>query len=257
MSAHAPGDFFRTARRLALGTAALSGVGGAFFLLRGWGLLPAPARSLPPGRLAMEPTSALALLLLGLALWLRAPAEASRHRHLLGSLCATLATLLGLSALAWYVLGVDMGVERLLLAGRIAPNSATCFLLLGLALLLLGRRTRPGLPWSNLLILPALLIALVAFNGHLHGALTLADPPQFRHAIGMSLPAVLGVLLLGTGTLSARLEQGLATRLTRGTLGGIFTRLVLPPVLVGPLVIGTFLEMLHLLGALSARVETA
>ncbi len=257
MSAHAHGDFFRTARRLVLGTATLSSLGGAFFLMRSWGLLPAAMMGPAPGRLAMEPTGALALLLLGLALWLRAPAEASRHRHLLGNCGATLAALLGLSTLAWYILGVDLGLERLLHAGRIAPNSAICFVLLGLALLLLGRRVRTGLPWTDLLVLPTFLIALVAFNGHLHGALSLADPPQFPNAVGMSLPAVLGVLLLGTGILAARPEQGLATRLTRRTLGGIFTRLVLPSVLVGPLMIGIFLELLHLLGVISARVETA
>jgi signal transduction histidine kinase len=124
-------------------------------------------------------------------------------------------------------------------------------------LLTLDRPRRRGAPWADLLVIPAFLLALVAFNGYVYGAFSLVDLPLVHHASGMSLPVTLGVLALCTGTLCARPEQGLMARLTGGTLGGLFARLLLPLLLLLPPMTGVLLELLHVLGPLSGAAENA
>lgn len=252
------GDASNAARLLARSTAVFAVSSGLTVLVGGWGLHVHLLQTWAAGLPVVAPNSALSLVLLGVALWLRTPSRGSRPQHLLALGCAGLITLLGLATLAEYSLRKDLGVDRLLpFPGRPAPNSALCFTLLGLALLTLDRPRRRGAPWADLLVIPAFLIALVAFNGYVYGAFSLVDLPHLFHASGMSLPATLGVLALSAGTLCARPEQGLMARLTGMTLGGLFARLLLPLLLLLPPMTGLLLEVLHVLGPLSGAAENA
>jgi len=90
------------------------------------------------------------------ALWLLQDERVSeRPRRHLGQACAALVLLLGALTFSEYVLGMDFGIDELLFAdspfspvtsspGRMGPNTALCFLLIGLALLLLDAGAHPG-----------------------------------------------------------------------------------------------------------------
>ncbi|MBF0127688.1 MAG: PAS domain S-box protein, partial [Magnetococcales bacterium] len=108
----------------------------------GWHLRMPALISLSPDFVAMQYNTALAFLASGLAL----PALV-RERNGLAALAALTVLLLGSLTLIQYLLHLDLGLDRLFLdssfytlhtshPGRMAPNTALCFILAGLALLL-------------------------------------------------------------------------------------------------------------------------
>ena len=128
-------------------------------VLTGWALDVAALKSLLPGWVSMKPNAALAFILTGLALLLSPPLS-SCERELppasarLGRLCGGLAGLIGLLTLLEYATGWNPGLDQWLFLepagavgtsqpGRMAPDTALCFLLLA-AGLAAARRPRPG-----------------------------------------------------------------------------------------------------------------
>ena len=128
--------------------------------------------------------TALALLLLGIALVLLIPVEVTAARRWAGRGMAALAALIGLLSLSENLLGWDFGIDQLLAnepAGALAvaapnlmgPPASTGFLLTGLALLILSRRYGLGIKAAQGLALAACLIALLGTIGYLYGAQSL------------------------------------------------------------------------------------
>src|SRR6266545_2672253 len=112
--------------------------------LAGWQFDVAWLKSVAPGQATMNPVTALALVLLGIALYLSPGDAPSPPSAWAARACAAGALLLGL----------DPGVDRLLFARRVAttagPPSSVAFqtalncVLVGAALLLRSRNTRHG-----------------------------------------------------------------------------------------------------------------
>ncbi|MDY7226708.1 sensor histidine kinase [Hyalangium rubrum] len=217
--------------------------------------------SMVPGLPKMSPNSALGLILGGMALGLLHALTPGRLRRAAGLVAAWGLILIGAATLLQLLSGRDLGVQVLLFrwtdwASRTPPhltsaNTAACFVLLGSALLLLGRRAPTSPKWATTLVLLAFIGALRALNGYIHGALRFADAPQLIPFIGMGLHTSLAILLLGVGILCARPEEGLVGLLTRDTLGGFLARRLVPVGLLGPLLADGALELLHRAGLIS------
>ncbi len=141
---------------------------GAVVLL-GWWLNADTLKSLWPGLLTMKANTAVCFLLMGTGVVaLARPASAGHHR-LLGT--ALVATAAGLAAatLSQYLTGRDLGIDQLLfrepagqigtvVAGRMAPLTGVCFLLLAVAALVRNRAPR------LILFLSGAALALAALN---------------------------------------------------------------------------------------------
>ena len=117
-------------------------VGGA--ALVGWAFDVAALKSIRPDGVSMKPNTALAFVLVGLALLLHRPPSALNAQpstfSLLSRLCAVLAGLIGLLSLAEYTFTWNPGFDHWLFsepagtvgtshAGRMAPDTALCFTL--------------------------------------------------------------------------------------------------------------------------------
>src|SRR5262245_24717933 len=113
----------------------------ACLTLAGWLFDVEVLKSVLPGRIAMNPVTALCFLLSGAALWrLREESRADRIAYVCGGVVAVVAVL----RLGGYLFGWDTGVDQLLFRGkldvggafpnRMAPNTAFNFLLVGLGL---------------------------------------------------------------------------------------------------------------------------
>ncbi len=263
MSSHAQRQGPLLAWLLVWGAAVGGGLVGALVLARWLWRVPS-LELLAPG---MPPNTALGLLLASAALGLLSSPKLRTARWVAGRCCAVVLITLGAITLFQRLSGLDLGFEEVLWrwserASRTpphasAPNTASCFVLFGSALWLRGRRQPLSAWWADSLVLLALLGALLAFNGYLHGAFQLAGAPRYLPQFGMGLYTSLTLLVLGVGFLCMRPEQGLMGQLTRDTLGGFLARWLVPVGLLGPPVVGVVLESLHRAGIIIGPARSA
>lgn len=137
-------------RGLSQGFAGFAVVVGCVALV-GWALDIAVLKSILPGWVSMKPNAALAFVLIGIAMLLPSllPAtlnpKLSHLLSLLARLCGLLAGLIGLLTLSEYVFGWNLGIDQWLFReapgavgtsypGRMAPDTALCFLMLAVGL---------------------------------------------------------------------------------------------------------------------------
>ena len=122
----------------------------------------------------MQFNTALGFLLSGLGLLLTIKGYRGA-----GTACGIFVLLTGLLTLTEYILGIDLGIDQLLMQhyitvetshpGRMAPNTALCFSLTGAALVMLGTRVNVWKPALIAGILGSLIFGLgfIALTGYL------------------------------------------------------------------------------------------
>ncbi len=235
------------ARNLAR-AAALIAAGGGALVLTGWALNIDRLTAMVPGQAPMRPFTALAMLLLGAALWLacdpasRGPVRSPWLRRL-GLIGAGLVAGLDAIFLLEYLLGADFGFDQLLFRqalaashalplGRPAQVTALCLLLLGLALFTLDRR--PG--WlAPLAALAAVLLAGLALLGYAYAVTT--PLPIWPYGSVAPQTGVL-IMMLGLGVLAARPEGAITRIVTTRLAGSAIARRLLPAAVLVPFVLG-------------------
>jgi signal transduction histidine kinase/CheY-like chemotaxis protein len=226
---------------------ALLGLG----VLLGWQLDIALLRGGAPGRTAMNPTTALALILGGGALWMWHRASrgspAPPPMGAIGRIAAVAITVLGVITLAGYFTGHhSFGVDQLLFrtqlgGSRISPPSGFGLGLIGAALWLLDSPTWSRRAPEQLVALFPMGIAVVALLGYAYGV-------EALYAVGehkpISLLTVFAFLVLGAGILCARPDRGVVSVIAGAHAGGVLARRVLPAAILVP----AALAWLHLRG---------
>ncbi len=191
-------------------------------ILAGWILDLPLLRSLFPQQAEAKFNTAVCLILIGVALGLKAgraqPTGPMRLR--MAGCCAALGALTGLLTLCEYALGWDLGIDELLFRdsadatyavfpGRMAVPTAFSFLLSGMAVLVLqAGRGRTVITW---LVAPVVALVGLAFVGELFDFPALASfgpftPIAVPTGLAFSLLCA-GVLFAEGGRLIARLRQ--------------------------------------------------
>jgi PAS domain S-box-containing protein len=188
----------------------------------------------------MRPNTALALLLAGCALWplTAQDGQESPRRRWWVRMAAGGVALIGALTLAQYLLGLNLGIDGLLVAGasgagRMSPLAATDLLLLGVALFLTAGRPGAVLVVQYLSILAA-FGAFVSIAGHVYGRETLHLVPFFGSS---ALLVAILLLALSVGVACAHPEDGLMTLVNAESAGGTMLRRLSPPIVLLPLVI--------------------
>ena len=168
----------RLVRRLGMiSTGAAIGVFGiGFLVLLGWIFNVAFLKSLHPNLVTMKANTAIAFMLTGISLWcLQTNRVNNRFMRYIAWGGASVVAALGLLSLTEYALDWNAGIDQLIFTepsgavqtiqpGRMAPNTALNFLLIGLAALLLDVRTRNGRRPAQYLIALEGIIALAAMG---------------------------------------------------------------------------------------------
>lgn len=139
-----------------------------------------------PGLVQMKADTAIGFLALGVALVLTTGEQSARSRRV-ARVLAGLAILIGAITLAEYLLGRNLGLDQLLFRdsssvhtvdpGRLAPQTAINFVLLGFALVLLskdGAKSRLVGPLTGI----SFVIGLFAVIGYGYGVSNLAEVPS-------------------------------------------------------------------------------
>lgn len=224
--------------------AAVVGVG--VVVLFGWWRDIALLKSVLPGLVSMRINTALTFIFLAAALWLLQREETDLVRRdrggRLGQGLALLAAILAALTLSQYVTGSDLGIDEMFLRdtgtvgdpGRMAPQTAVAFLLLGMALLSLDVRTRNGGWPAQHLTCIALALGLSSLIGYTFGA--------SLYQVGSLTPIAVHtgalLVLLCLGILLSRPDRGVVRILNRQGPGGDLARWLLPAATAVPLVLG-------------------
>jgi len=226
------------------GTSALALIVGLSAFAGGLVVDPGPVPTVAV--LRMNPTTAAALVLAGLSLWLQRSAASSNWRVRLGRACAVVVAGVGFAVFASHLIGLDGGVDTWLLArkltdssgawqSRMAPNTSLACLCVGLSLVLLDVRTRAGRRPAELLAHGSILITVSAAIGHVYGATPMNALSGFFPMAPHTAAAFLG---LGIGILCARPDSGMVRVVRLDSPGGVIARWMLPAVFAIPIAIG-------------------
>ncbi|MFF2202286.1 SpoIIE family protein phosphatase [Streptomyces sp. NPDC058145] len=238
-------DAARAVAQVAALVAAALGASG----LAGWIFDVDVLRRVPGADSTMSANTAVALLALGVSLFLMARAHATRWVNTAARAAAVLAALIGGLTIVEYVTGSALGIDELLfrddtarvateVPGRMAPNTATALLIGGVAALC---ASTPRLPaWASQV--PGLAVLALGML-RLYGlAYAVPELERFGAYKGMALYTGLALVLLGIAVFLARPDGGLAGLLmnagTTGALGRrLFTTVLVVPPLLGLLVL--------------------
>jgi PAS domain S-box-containing protein len=215
---------------------------GAVFV--GWAAEYEHLRRIGAQSISMNPATAVGLVLLAVALWLRRPQgqQARGWHEPLALLCAALVAMTGaarlISGLLPEAMAVDQWLFRDKLAGadfmpnRMAPNTAMCLALLSISLLTLDRRP----PWlSQACALFAGLISLLALIGHTYQVRWLYGLAQ---VMPMAPHSALLLQFLALSILFLRPQRGVTSVFLSATPGGKIARRLLPGMLLAIWLIG-------------------
>jgi diguanylate cyclase (GGDEF)-like protein len=203
----------RTATLVAGAACALLGL----LVLLGWHLHVPLVIQIHPAFAPMQYNTALGFLLGGSGLL-----AAQGRRRAVSMACALGVALIGLLTLLTHIFASDIGLDQLFMQhyitvassrpGRMAPNTALCFLLIGSALLLTGAGAPLRRRWHGVCLLAALAIglSLAALMGYVVG---IPGAYGWGNLTRMAVHTALGFVTLGLGliTLSAqapRQERG-------------------------------------------------
>jgi len=214
-------------------------------VLVGWTLDAGVFGPVLPGPVAMNPVSAVGLLLAGVSAWLLQDGRAEEMVLWISRACAVVVALFGLFRLIQVLFGLEPGIDQILFPERLVseasltgfPNrmafdTALDFVLIGVALLYLGRRTRRSLWVSQYLALAVLVLSLLAFAGYIYGVANLYGNTSYIPIAAMTF------VVLSAGILCARPERGLMAVVTSRNMGGVVARRLLPAAILVPLVLG-------------------
>lgn len=213
-------------------------------VLLSWALGIGSIKSVFPSTNAMKANTAACFVLLGASLLIVRDESRSRKFRYIGIACASLVILIATLTLIEYLTHWDLRIDQLLFEdrsdlasmfapGRMALGTATNFLMLGVALALLGARRAFGL--TQELVLLALLYTLLSLVGYLYGANSLYN--LLPH-VGIALHTSVAFLVLCFGVLWARPEQGFMALLTSRSVAGLMLRRLLPAAVCLPILVG-------------------
>ena len=182
-------------------------------------------------------------MFLAISLWLLLPDPPRRSRHYWGLCLAALVASLGIITTIEYVSGLNLRIDQLIFQqdagaiatshpGRMSPGTATTFLALGLALLLLDGETRRGKRPAQVLTLWGVFGAVMSLSGYINGARA-----TFRIFSFTPVAVLLALLLamMSVAILFARPRVGIAGDLTGRFPGSAMARRFLPAVIVVPI----------------------
>ncbi len=205
-------------------------------------------KSVHPTMVTMKANTAICFILTGLALWLVQKKRISnRLGHRIAMSCAFFIFGVGLLTVFEYLFAWDLGIDQLLFKelpgavltshlGRMAFNTAINFIIIGIAMFLLGYKGEGACYFTHPLILTEGIISFLSFLGYLYGAKPLFIGTHFSTA--MALHTTILFIVVFIGVLSSRMDSFLIKSITSDHVGGWVIRRFLPVAVGVPLLLG-------------------
>jgi two-component system sensor histidine kinase/response regulator len=216
-------------------------------VLIGWALDVGALSDILPGPVAMNPLSAIGLLLAGVSAWLLQDEHVEGRERWISRVCAIVVALVGLIRLIQVLFGLEPGIDQFLFSAslaseaaltgfsnRMASDTALDFVLIGGALFFLDRRSHRGRWVFQYLALTVFVFSILAFAGYVYGVANLYGNTSYIPIAAMTF------VVFSAGVLCARPERGLMVVVTSRNMGGVVARRLLPAAILVPLVLGWF-----------------
>ncbi|ACK65411.1 PAS/PAC sensor hybrid histidine kinase [Rippkaea orientalis PCC 8801] len=215
-------------------------------VLLGWQIdNPLLKSGFPGSPSTMKANTALCFILAGLSLRLLQSPRITKLRHQIAQGTALLVLIIGLLTLIQYGFNWNLGIDQWLFQdvtslvnpypGRMGVNTALNFVLMGMALLWLGKNTTQSIWLAHIFSSIAAIISLLSLFGHLFSVTVLATLIIFSTT--QALHTALTFLILYSGLLLTTPEQGLMEVLTSPLIGGVVSRWLIPWAIIFPLVL--------------------
>ncbi len=213
-------------------------------ILAGWVLGISALKFAPRGTIVPKANAAAGFILCGASLWLTGRTGRGRRWPIVAETLAAIAALLGAVTLCEHLFGWDLAIDDLfareapgavktLHPGRMAPNTALSFLLLGVSLFLLQKRR--GGHVASVLTVTAGTLSLLAVMGYAYAA---DEAHGLIAATTVATQTALAFMVLCAGVLVALADRGMMPVLDGATPGGAMARRLLPAVVALLPVIG-------------------
>ncbi len=223
----------------------------AFFSLIGWSFDIEIFKRILPNSVAMNPMSAICFILSAISFLLLTSKKRRRIELVAGKILAIIVLLVGTQVFLGYVFGYKSNIDKLFFSAKLqnemgghlsnmmAPNTAFCFILTSIGLLLLNFETRKKTMPTQFLALILALGALLAELGYLYGLGVLYTLPTF---IPMAFHTAFNFFLMSLALLFVHPQKGLMATLTTPNTGGVVFRTFIIPSVVFPMLLGYVYE---------------
>lgn len=212
------------------GAAAMVALVGGIVLM-GWLLNIPILKSVAPNLVSMKANTAALLLAAGVALFLFDERSSNTLRRYFGRALAAVVVVIAGLTLVEYAGSMNVGIDELLFRddtlatatshpGRMAPVTAICLALCGLALLLIDRSPRV----SRQIAMVVLVLAMLGSSGYIFGVQSLYRVSTYT---SMAVHTAVSFMVLSFGIIAARTKQGCVAVILSDTAGGVMARRLL------------------------------
>ncbi len=214
--------------------------------LAGWIFNIESLKSVLPGLVTMKANTAMGFILSGISINFLAAGPDNRIKMGVSMVTAGLVFLIGAATAYEYILSMDLGIDQLFFMesagavgtldpGRMAPTTALCFTLAGIALYLLnfGRAVTA----AQILVSLVGFIGLANLLGYTYGIRALYGIGQYTQ---MAVHTSAAFILLGVSGLMVKKDVSIAGILSGAGLGSVSARRLLPVAFILPIAIAYF-----------------
>ncbi len=203
-------------------------------------------KSFLPSQATMKMNTAVSFVLAGASLLLQIAPSSTPRQIRRSRACALLVAAIGLLTLLEYVMGIDVGLDQLLIQtdanelstaypGRMPPNTASSFVFASTSLIFLDAKRAALRSMSHALAVIVLVIGFLAITGYSFGVAALHGVAGYG---SMALPAAAAFTVLAIGLLAARPQRGLTAILAQDNSAGSTLRRLMPLMIGVPSVVG-------------------
>lgn len=224
--------------------AGIMAIGVGMLVIVGWFFDNQTMKSLYSGYVSMKVNTAIGFIFSGLSLLFFHQAKGNKNYHFVALIFAVLVILVGGLTIFEYLFNVDLKIDQLLvhelpgavqtyLPGRMALNTAVCFVLIGLSLFAIDIKRKRENIFSQLLALILVFVTLLSLLGYAFG---FSDLYKYANYTSMALHTAATFFIVSLGIFCFRSNSGVLAILSRNDLGGYMVRRLLPVLLLIPFV---------------------
>lgn len=232
--------------------------------LFGWILDNPYLKRIHPSLVTMKANTSVCLMLVALSVLLVQDRFASKWRHRIVQVCASIVGAVGLLTLTQHVFGWNLGIDQMLFResaaeagpsfpGRMGVAASLDFFLLGVAFWTIDARSQRWFRISNNAVLLVIAITLLVFLYYFYGIETFEPVVSY---FTIALHTTVALLSIATAILLARPERGVITTLLGDSPGAIVARRMWPALLIVVL-LGWIRNIARDLGLFSAGFSQA